>query len=138
LRESLRKRLEETAFSLYDPSSSKRCHHFSFVVYKNRVIAAGQNNKKTHPVNLKNKKFSIYNGIDVSTEKYTCSEYNAILKLKRLTNIDTRKCQLVNLRINRNGEIDYAKPCSSCKNLLNYFEFKSVEFTDNSGAYIKM
>jgi cytidine deaminase len=138
LRSSARKKLEETAFSLFDRSSDKRCHHFSFVLYKNRIIAIGQNNRKTHPVNLKNKKFSIYSGLDFSTEKYTCSEYNAILKLKRLTNIDTKKCQLVNLRINRNEEIDYAKPCSSCRNLLNYFEFKSVEFTDKKGEYIRM
>ncbi len=132
-----KKRLEEIAFSLIDRSSKKRCHHFSFVIYKNKIIAIGQNNRKTHPINLVNRKRSTKTGEDFSEEKHTCSEFNAILKLKNLTNINTERCHLVNLRINKNNKLDFAKPCESCRSLLNFFEFKSVEWTDRQGNFIK-
>lgn len=130
-----KKRLEDIAYSLIDRSSNKRCHHFSFVIYKNRIIAIGQNNRKTHPINLVNRKKSTKTGEDFSEEKHTCSEFNAILKLKNLTNINTKKCNLVNLRIDRNNKLAYAKPCESCKSLLSFFEFKSVEWTNEFGDY---
>lgn len=136
MRKSLINRLEETAFSLYDASSNKRCHHFSFIVYKNRIIAIGQNNKKTHPINLINRKKSLKTGIDFSEEKHTCSEFSAVLKLKNRTNINSKKCKLINLRINREKQISGAEPCESCRNLLKFFEFKDVIHTNNSGNYI--
>lgn len=53
-----------------------------------------------------------------------------------MTNIDTKKCVLVNIRYNRNGEIALSKPCMSCENLLKYFSFKKVLWTDNDGNYV--
>jgi len=77
------------------------------------------NCNKTHPLNLLNRKISKITGEDYSEYKHTCSELNAILKLKRLTNIDTKKCTLVNIRFDRNDKVSLAKPCSSCDSLLN-------------------
>jgi hypothetical protein len=74
-------------------------------------------------------------GLDYSDQKHTCSEFNAILKLKRKTNIDTKKCTLINIRYDNNGKIALSKPCQSCQNLLRYFEFKKVIWTDNNGNY---
>jgi hypothetical protein len=130
------KRLEEISKSLVDYNSSKRCHHFSFVLYKNRIISIGYNSQKTHPVNLKNRKKSLKTGEDFSDQKYVCSEFSAINKLKNMTNIDSKKCVLVNLRYNRNGKVDMSKPCMSCENLLKYFNFKKVIWTNNNGDYI--
>lgn len=130
------KRLEEISKSLLDFNSDKRCQHFSFILYKNRVISIGNNSKKTHPSNLKNRKTSLRTGEDFSDQKHICSEFSAINKLKNMTNIDTKKCVLVNLRYNRNGEIALSKPCMSCENLLKYFSFKRVIWTDNDGNYV--
>jgi deoxycytidylate deaminase len=129
------KRLEDIALSLIDYSSGRRCHHVSFILQKNKIVAIGVNQPKTHPVNLINRKVSKITGQDYSDQKHTCSEFNAILKLKRRTNIDTKKCTLINVRYDNNGRIALSKPCQSCENLLRYFEFKKVIWSGNDGKY---
>lgn len=129
------KRYEEIAESLIDWTEDQRCRHFSFIVHKKRIVAIGKNHAKTHPTNLLNRKVSVRTGEDFSDQKHTCSEFNAITKLKRLTNIDTKKCTLVNIRYDRNKKLAMAKPCMSCKSLLSFFEFKSVLFSTNEGTY---
>ena len=126
-------RLEDIAESLLDNHNSNRCRHFSFILYKGRLISIGLNSSKTHPVNLRNKKISRVTGEDYSNQKQTCSELNAVLKLKRLTNIDTRKCVLVNLRYDRNDQKALAKPCMSCTSLLHYHNFKQVIWSTSEG-----
>ena len=125
-------RITEIANSLIDWNENKRCRHFSFITYKSRIVSIGWNSPKTHPTNLKNRKISVRTGEDFSNQKHTCSEFHAIKKLKSLTNIDTKKCTLVNIRFNRNKKIAFAKPCMSCKNLLKFHEFKSILYTDNN------
>jgi len=96
------------------------------------------NCNKTHPLNLLNRKISKITGEDYSEYKHTCSELNAILKLKRLTNIDTKKCTLVNIRFDRNDKVSMAKPCSSCDSLLKYHNFKQIIWSTNDGDYISI
>jgi deoxycytidylate deaminase len=129
------KRLTEVAESLIDWNDGTRCRHFSFIVYKKRIIAIGTNKPKTHPTNLINRKISVRTGEDFSDQKHVCSEFNAITKLKRLTNINTKKCTLVNLRYDRNQKLNLSCPCMSCKNLLRYFEFKNVFYSDAKGNF---
>jgi len=129
------KRLEEIAISFINWNDPIRCRHFSFILNKNQIIAIGLNQRKTHPVNLINRKVSLVTGEDYSEQKFTCSEYNAIVKLKNLTNIDTKKCTLVNLRFDRNKRLALAAPCMSCKNLLKYHQFKKIFWTNNNGDY---
>lgn len=129
------KRLEHIAESLIDWNDKLRCRHFSFIIHKKRIISIGANIQKTHPLHLKNRKISIRTGEDFSDQKHTCSEFNAIIKLKRLTNIDAKKCVLVNLRFDRNKKLALASPCMSCKSLLKYFQFKSIFYTDADGKY---
>jgi hypothetical protein len=90
---------------------------------------------KTHPTNLKNRKFSKRTGEDISEQKHTCSEFSAIKKLKRLTNIQTDRCTLINLRYDRNWNIAVAKPCMSCENLLKFFSFKKIFWSTNNNTY---
>ena len=129
------KRLEEIAFSLVDWEDDKRCNHFSFILNKKKIISIGMNLQKTHPTHLKNRKVSVRTGEDFSDQKHTCSEFTAIIKLKRLTNIDTKKCTLVNMRYDRNKKLALAKPCMSCFSLLRYHKFKEVLYTDDNGNY---
>ena len=129
------KRYEEIAESLLDWSDDMRCKHFSFIVHKSKIIAIGLNKPKTHPIHLRNRKVSNITGLDYSEHKHTCSEFNAIIKLKKKTNIESKRCTLVNLRYDKNGNLAIAKPCMSCKNLLKYFEFKRVIWSTNDGLY---
>jgi hypothetical protein len=129
------KRLEEIAHSLVDWENPRRCHHFSFILYKQRIVAIGSNLPKTHPINLRNRKISKITGEDYSDQKHTCSEFNSITKLRKMTNINTKKCVLVNVRYDRNKKLALAKPCMSCENLLRYFEFKKIVWSTNDGDY---
>lgn len=129
------KRLEEIAESLIDWDEPIRCRHFSFILNKKKIVAIGLNQQKTHPINLKNRKVSLITGEDFSEQKHICSEFSAINKLKRATNIDTKKCTLVNMRFDRNKKLAFAKPCMSCKSLLKYHQFKKIVWTDNNGFY---
>ena len=130
------KRLESISKEMIDFTSNKRCHHFSFILYKNKIITIGYNSKKTHPLNLKHPKISKETGENISDQKYVCSELSAIKKLKNLTNIDCSKCVMVNIRYNRNKKIAFSKPCMSCENLLKTHSFKKVIWTDDLGKYI--
>lgn len=129
------KRLEDIAKSLIDWSDPVRCRHFSFILNKKKIVAIGTNQQKTHPTNLKNRKISTTTGEDFSDQKHVCSEFNAIIKLKNLTNINTKKCTLVNLRYDRNRRLALASPCMSCISLLKYHEFKKIIWTNKNGEY---
>ena len=135
INDSTFKRYEDIAESLINWQQNKRSKHFSFIIHKKRIISIGQNKSKTHPTNLRNRKISVRTGEDFSEQKHICSEFDAINKLKKQTNIDTEKCTLVNLRYDRNRRLAYAKPCMSCKSLLTYFHFKNIVFSTNEGKY---
>jgi deoxycytidylate deaminase len=128
-------RLKDMALALMPPNPGQN-FHVSFILHKNRVVAVGVNNKKTHPTNLKNPKFG-KEGTNVSSYKYTCSELNAFVKLKNLTNVPFHRCTLVNFRVLRNGDLGLALPCQSCRSLISYLNLKNVLYTDHDGSLIK-
>jgi hypothetical protein len=131
-------RIESLSKDMVDFNSNKRCHHFSFILKRKKILAIGTNRKKTHPYNLKIPKISKETGEDVSAQKYVCSELDAIRKLKRKTNIDTKKCILINIRYDRNGNLAYSKPCMSCECLLEKNNFKKIVWTDAEGNYVNV
>lgn len=131
-------RLVEIAEAIWSPKHPLRCFHISFVLKKKKIIAIGINSVKTHTSNLKHPKFANSNpSLNIKADAGACSELQACLKLKNKTNIKSKKCVLVNIRINKHGEVKNSKPCQSCANLLNYFEFKDVYYSNNEGAFNK-
>ena len=125
---------KEIAFAFDKNLFPKNCLHLSCIFYKGRIVSIGQNSKKTHPTNLRNPKIN-KDGVDISSFRGTCSEFSSINQLKRLTNIPTNKCSLVNIRINKNNEIRMSKPCNSCLGLLSFQKFGEVWFSDESGQF---
>lgn len=112
-----------------------RTWHFTAIWLKNRLLSVGINKKRTHPRNLLNKKFN-REGLDISGEKYSCSEIIAWLKLgKRRNTIDLNKCIMVNIRVDRNGNIGLSRPCKSCESLLQYIQPKKVYFTNEKSTF---
>jgi tRNA(Arg) A34 adenosine deaminase TadA len=102
-----------------------RCKHFSFACKKNEVYAVGWNQPfKTHPLA---KKFGY---------KFNCihSELHAILKLN-VKPSELRKYTLVNVRLDKQGEVKMSKPCKVCQKLLGVFQFAEVYYSTNLGTF---
>ena len=121
----------DLAQALYQNDFELRTQHFSFIYLKKRLISVGRNSAKTNPTNLFNPRRG-NDGVTIK-DKGTCSELAACLKLKNLTNIRTDRCDLFNVRIDKNNKIAMSAPCPSCSSLLRYFKFKGVYYT-NEGA----
>jgi|SRR3990167_3767464 len=127
-------KIKEITFAFDRNLFPNRNLHLSFLIYKGRIISIGQNSKKTHPINLKNRKIN-KDGVDISSFRGSCSEWNAISKLKNLTNIPAHKCFLVNIRINKNNEIGMSMPCNSCLKLLSFFNISRVFYSNQKGEF---
>lgn len=131
-------KFKDLSFALYDPlKKSQRCQHFSFLVYKGKIITIGLNSSKTSPVNLRNPKICARTGLDISGEKGTCSELHCLLQFKNQTSIPAKKCVLVNVRINKNQEISLSRPCSSCQALLRFWGLKAVYYSVDEFTFCK-
>ena len=125
------------SLALYEPLSESRCQHLSIAVYKNRIVSIAKNNKKTSPINLLNPKFD-RDGQNISGIKGSCSELNALKKIKRMTNIPFEKITLYVTRVNRNKQISMSRPCFSCCSLLDFEGIKDVFYTNNLGEFEKL
>lgn len=128
-------KLVEISRALYDPNHPLRAFHVSFLLRRNKILAIGINKKCTHTLNLRNRKHNRA-GQDISNVKYQCSEFS-LLRKSRSQNINYNKCDLVNVRINKSGNLDIARPCSSCQSLLRHFRVSDVYYTDKNGNFQK-
>lgn len=127
-------RLFEIANAIYDPAEHPiRTFHCSFILNKKKILSIGVNDPKTHPANVFNPK--VGNGGTLIVDKGVCSELAAIKKLISKCDIRTEKCSLVNIRINRNGDLDYSAPCSSCQSLLDHYRFDKVFYSGKLGTW---
>jgi len=126
------KKLREISLALA-PShpSDQRCRHFSFIMNKKKILSIGTNNMKTHPKNLKFNFVNKYND-PINDLVGTHSELNALIKLGLE---DCTGLVLVNTRVNRNGTIDFSKPCRGCLDMLQRLNFKKVFFTNKKGEF---
>ena len=129
-------KFKEIAYALLDWNEHNlRAFHVSFLIRRNKILSIAVNKRKTHTINLRNKKFN-RSGVDVSDAKFQCSEYCCI-KQSKVQNIDYHKCKMVNVRITRENKLGLAAPCESCKSLLAFFNIKEIYFTNDSGEFEK-
>lgn len=98
--------------------------HFSFVMQGTRVHAIGFNDVDKSGVRLYGK-FWEY------PLKGLHSETSAISKLDDL-NI-CRKATLVNVRLNKKGQLRNSKPCEICQAVLNFVGLKKIYYSTESG-----
>ena len=98
------------------------------ILKKNQKIAYGFNSYKTHPTLKKYTNFP-----------YIHAETSAILLASRLNSCgienSCKGCIIYILRIKRNGEIGFAKPCATCLYLLRLAGIKRVYYTDSILLY---
>lgn len=129
-------KIKELSFALSPVEIGRLNNHFTFIVYKNKIITIANNNHKTHPINLLNPKYN-RESINISSEKKTCSELAAIIKFNKTTNIPLNKCYIFNTRISRENKIALARPCQSCNSLLKYFAPKGIFYSNDAGEFCK-
>jgi len=114
--------------------TDQRCRHFSFIMYKKRILSIGVNTPKTHPLNLKHNYVNKRN-IPIHDLVGTHSELSAVIKL------GTDDCDgliMVNTRVNRNNEIDFSMPCKGCTSFLETLNFKRIYYSDKDGNFLEL
>lgn len=129
--QKLFKKSIELSYALYPAElGKKRCHHFSFVFNKNKLIAVGENKLNTTPRN----RFNLTN-FDISM-KGTCSEMDVFIRAKnKYEKLEWKRLTLINCRIDRNGNIKNSRCCDSCQNLVKYLGIKNIYHTNDSGGF---
>lgn len=116
----------DLALALRDKPAAKNLH-FSFIIRKNRVRAIGWNNSvKTHSLAYEHD----YQYPMQHAELSAITRFDG--KIEEL-----RKCTLINVRINKEGQVLYSRPCKNCTRLLKAFSLNDVYFSDKRGIFIK-
>ena len=123
-------------FLLYEENYELRTQHFTFVVFKNKILTIGRNQKKSHSIHIKNPRIG-RNGNKI-IDKSICSEWAALSKLKNTTNIPFNKITLINVRVDKNKNIKNSRPCTSCLSLCKFFDIRKIFYTNNSGNFEKL
>ena len=130
-------RLVEVSLALYDPHHCHRSFHICFLVCKNKIVSIGKNSLKTNPMNLRNPKYAL-DGTDISGTKSSCAEFDALMKLKKMTNIPFNKIKMYNIRLNKHKVLALAKPCMSCQSLMKFLGIREAWYTTNEGTFERL
>lgn len=94
--------------------------HFSFLVYKKKIISVGVNHRGNPPV-----KFGYPDRAKVH------SEIDAFEKGKGLVMGD--EFSMINIRLNKKGEFRDSYPCETCYRLMKKFGCKRITFSSKNG-----
>lgn len=124
MNQRIKQKIITLAYKYKDIPNAKN-KHMSFIVQRSNIITIGFNDyQKTHPIsrNLKYKFDAMH------------SELDAFLKV-RWSNIDLSKCELINIRINRFGELRMAKPCKRCLHFLKLLNFQRIWYSSWNGDF---
>jgi hypothetical protein len=119
----------------YHPYSTIRTFHATFAIYKNKTLSIGINNTKTHP---EIKKFNYFSndGEDLREIARTHSELNCILKLRnRFPTYSMEDITFINIRLDKMGNLKYAKPCNGCNHLMHQVGYKKIYYSDEFGKF---
>ena len=107
------------------------------VVYKNKIISAGCNSNKTHPIQRK------YNRVrfDVdATEKYSPdslhAEIHALIPVANM-NIDWSKVWVFTYRKLKSKKGGLARPCDSCMAFIKRLGIRHIVYSTNDGYAVE-
>jgi hypothetical protein len=105
--------------AVFDSENTQK--HLSFLCVRSKIFASGMN-EKWKSDRLANRFNYRFNAVH---SELKCLKPH----LRFIDNFD--KFTLVNVRINRNGEIMFAKPCNTCINMLDFFGVRNVFYSVN-------
>ena len=121
----IKERVIEFAYAT-EGARNHRCHHVAAIFKKNFILSLGINSAKTHPQIKKH---------DYPSNARLHSELAAAIKggLE-----DYSEYSMFVLRINRNKNLDFSRPCKHCRSMLEQLNFKRVYFTDRLGKILEL
>lgn len=98
--------------------------HFSFLMKGSKILSVGWNDRSANSFKI-NEKLVSYPLGGLHSESFC---------IKRLQDFNMcRRATLVNVRINKQGELRNSKPCDICSNLLNVLGFRIIYYSTNDG-----
>lgn len=105
------------------------------VVYKNKIVSAGCNSNKTHPIQKE------YNKYRFDTEKESSpacmhAEIHALIQLNKL-NVDMSKIKVFTYRKMKTREFGMARPCPSCMAYIKKLGIKNIIYSTDDGYAIE-
>jgi len=139
------KRMFQAACAEAEKSDYERFHIGCIITYKNKIIGAGHNSNKSHPMqrkyNRRYRKFNCTEGQYIHDSVH--AEIAAINSISYATGIqvDWSRVKVFVYRICNGKEFGYgnAKPCPACTQAIRDLGIKSVYFTDDDGyAYLEL
>ena len=95
--------------------------HYSFIIQKNKVVEWGTNVSKVPPM--------IQFGYPKTAGWH--SEANAYRKAKGI--LDSSSFEVINIRLNRQGDLRLSKPCKCCHSFLTELGCSAVWFSTELG-----
>ena len=107
-------------------------HHFSFIVIGDNIIGYGMNDTKSSTA--PNPRFLGYGYIDNDEELKKAkvhSEINAYFKNKYY--IDGAPFDVINVRLNKRGELRHSQPCECCLKFLKDMNVRRIYFSTENG-----
>lgn len=107
------------------PKNRQRYKHWSFIIQGNSMVEYGTNIDSVPPVH-----FGYHNRIEDGLPKLH-SEIRAWRKAKGL--LAPIGFEVINIRLNTNGEWRNSRPCSACQELLQALGCFKVWYTTNNG-----
>jgi hypothetical protein len=120
------------------PYSPIRTFHVTFGIYKKKTLCLGINNSKTHP-NIKKLNYVSEDGEDLRNIARTHSELNCVLKIKnKYPSYLMKDITFVNVRLDKRGNVKYAKPCNGCFHLMEQVGYKKIYFSNDSGNFFEL
>tara|TARA_Y100000401_G_C8311655_1_gene220087 strand:- start:976 stop:1371 length:396 start_codon:yes stop_codon:yes gene_type:complete len=114
---------------------TRNSRHVSFIVNKGKILSIGLNNpQKTHPKILK------YNYINREKEdiRHDVGIHSELSSVIKLGTENLNKHQMINVRIDLNGEVTMSKPCNGCQDMINQLGINEVYYTDKNGIFKKL
>ncbi len=114
-----------------------RTFHVTFALYKKKCVSIGWNSIKTHP-NIKKLNYRSNDGEDLRSIARMHSELNCILKLQNKMDLENlNDIVFVNIRLDKMGNVKYAKPCNGCTHLLKQVGYKKIYYSGDCGNFFE-
>ena len=116
----------------YEERSGYRTYHFAFGWYKNTLVAMGQN-RPDAPSGRALKFARRFNNTETIKYPFLHAEVDLISRLwgRRYIN---HKLKVVVIRLNRFGEMQNSKPCSSCANIFDALDVNKIWWSTKDGS----
>jgi deoxycytidylate deaminase len=105
------------------------------VTLKNRIISAGCNSNKTHPVQRKYNRLRFDNSEGYSPDSLH-AEIHALVQVAHM-NIDWSKVTVFIYRKMKSRKCGLARPCPSCMAYIKALGIKNIVYTTNDGYAIE-